>query len=100
MSRLTFPGAGPLVGGSVKALVIVNRYDHRQTVELAQRLRLDYETVMLTDYKQQVLADSNSHRVDADDPQQLLGEMRKTLARRHNVMIIGFGNLSWQPFVA
>ena len=41
------PWGRPLVGGPVKALVIANRYDHRQTVELAQRLSLDYETVMI-----------------------------------------------------
>ena len=59
--------------------------------------------MMLTG-KGDVLVDGNSHRVAGDDPSQLLGEMRRKLDRRHDVIIVGFANLakhrmSWNAFV-
>ena len=37
--------ARPLVGGPVRTLVVGKRWDQRETVELAQRLEMDYQTV-------------------------------------------------------
>ena len=42
------PWARPLVGGPIRTLVVAPRWTQRETVELAQRLDMDFDTVCLS----------------------------------------------------
>ena len=92
------PWAVPLAGGPVRVLVIAPRVYQRDTVELAQRLDLDYEYVMLYGAgadKRPVF--SKEGRGKGIRRQDVLEDFRMKIKQPYDCIIMG-GIFSWNDF--
>jgi len=87
--------AKPHAGGTVRALVIAPRWAQRETVELAQRLSLDYETIMTLEDPDNF----NPPKVEVKGivgcaPEEFRAEFEQKLAGDYDVILIG--NFKWK----
>ena len=91
--------AKPLAGGSVRALVIAKRWAHRETVELAQRLSLDYAAIMtLEDPDHFVPTKDDFRNIVGCNPEEFRAEFEKKLAGDYDVILLG--NFKWKVLPA
>ena len=87
--------AKPLAGGSVRALVIAKRWAHRETVELAQRLSLDYTAIMTQeDPDHFVPTNDYTQNIVGCAPEEFRAEFEQKLAGDYDVILIG--NFKWK----
>lgn len=84
--------AKPYSGGTIKALIIASRYAHRETVELSQRLSLDYDTIM-TLGKPDEFAPERDTWVYGCSSEDIKAEFNTKLRDEHDVII--FGRFNW-----
>jgi len=82
------PWARPLAGGSIRAVFVAPRYSHRETVELAQRLSLDYDVIMLPEGPDD-LTPPNRSWIWGCDPEDALREWQQALAQTWDVILLG-----------
>lgn len=92
------PWAKPYAGGIIKALVIAPRGAQRETIELAQRLGMDYEYVLaLSPMELGWTAKSGAYApADGISNDEMLLELRGKLRKEYDVIIVG--HLSWKIF--
>jgi len=92
------PWAKPYAGGTIKALVIAPRGTQRETLELAQRLNLDYTYVLtLTTKEAGWTAKSGSYApADGISNEEVLHDLRGKLQADYDLLIIG--HLQWSMF--
>jgi len=89
--------AKPLAGGSIRALIISPRACHRETVELAQRLSLDYEFVMMPG-KPDEWAPENQFKFLHLDPEEAVAGYEEKLNRDYDIIVLA--NCQWDAFPA
>lgn len=86
------PWARPLVGGAVRVLFIAPMYCHRHTVEMAQRLDLDYDVVGTTS-RREIGLDMDSLpsycHVRGLDRDGQIKALRRKLAGSYDVIVLG-----------
>ena len=82
------PWARPWAMGPIKALVISPAASHRETVELAQRLSLDYDALIMPDTGAKFTFD-NLPRFYGLEPEDTIHEYRKKLAAEYDVIVLG-----------
>ena len=87
--------ADPWAGGAVRVLVISPRHCHRETIELAQRLSLDFEAIVMPD-KADVFTGKNPDRVWGLDPEDTIREYRAKLVKKYDVIVLA--NCHWSIF--
>jgi len=87
--------AKPLDGGPVKVLAVAPRGAQRETIELAQRLELDYSYVLaMTPTELGWSANSSSYApADGISNAEMLDELRGKLSEDYDVIIVG--HLDW-----
>ena len=92
------PWAKPYAGGTIKALVIAPRGAHRETIELAQRLDLDYAYVMTLTPKEAGWTSKSGHYAAAEGitNDEVLDDLRRKLQADYDVVIVG--HLQWSMF--
>ena len=89
------PWASPYAGGSVRALVIARRWTQRETVELSQRLSLDYETIMaLEDPDHFYPTKAHVPGITGCGPKEFREEFERKLAGEYDVILMG--NYKWK----
>jgi hypothetical protein len=89
------PWARPYAGGSVRALVIARRWTQRETVELSQRLSLDYETIMaLEDPDHFYPTKAHVPGITGCGPKEFRAEFERKLAGEYDVILMG--NYKWK----
>jgi len=84
------PWARPYYGGKISALVVAPRVAHRDTVELAQRLEIEFDTISA--FSRLKLGGAEAGRYDmpvgcAEAEQRL--KLDELLRKEHDVVIIG-----------
>jgi hypothetical protein len=87
--------ARPYRGGAVKALVLAPMWSHRETVELAQRLSLDY-TAWMSETFQAMSAPAAADPAFAffqPPPAVVYRHLRECIAKDYDVIVIG--KLDW-----
>lgn len=86
------PWANPLAGGPVRVLFIAPMYCHRHSVEMAQRLDLDYDVVGTTS-RRQIGLDMDSLpsycHVQGLDRDAQISKLRRKLAGTYEVIVLG-----------
>ena len=82
--------AKPLTCGAVRVLVISPKKCHRETVELAQRLSIDCEVVIMPDAPNVFTFEKSAYW--GFDPEDTIRDYREKLAGKHDV--IHLANLS------
>ena len=92
------PWAKPLDGGPIKALVVAPRGAQRETLELAQRLELDYTYVLALTPTELGWSSKSSSYAPADGASNtdVLAELSAKLEADYDVIIIG--HLDWNVF--
>ena len=92
------PWAKPYAGGTIKALVIAPRGTQRETLELAQRLDLDYTCVLTLTTKEAGWTAKSGPYAPADgiSNEEVLHDLRQKLQADYDVLIIG--HLQWSMF--
>jgi len=89
------PWAVPLAGGPVRVLVIAPRIYQRDTIELAQRLELDYEYLMLYSSGPDVKPVFGrgkrglGGKIEGTTTQDLLDEFRQKIDQEYDCIILG-----------
>ncbi|MDY0175302.1 MAG: beta-galactosidase [Lentisphaeria bacterium] len=84
--------AKPYAQGSIKALILAPALAHRETLELAQRLSLDYSAVMTFSYTQMYQdVKWQPHGLPAATVERII---KSKLKKEYDVIIIG--KLSWK----
>lgn len=84
------PWGVPLAGGAMRALFVANRGSHRDTIELVQRLELDFDAVLCGDNRAVNTLGSWMYNwgwrgtTDGD----VSGELRQKLRKRWNVIVL------------
>lgn len=88
--------AKPYYGGPVKALIIAPRWTQRETIELAQRLSLDYTTCMtwLSNRLGCRIDRGIGSRAQGAMPQDVTAEVLAKLKRDYDVIVVG--NVDWR----
>ena len=87
--------AKPWARGTVRALIISPRYGHRETVELAQRMSLDYDAIMMP-RRADEFAPENDLRIVGCDSDEVRHEYELRLANAYDVIVLG--NCQWDSF--
>jgi len=82
------PWAKPWAMGPVKALVISPAGCHRETIELAQRLSLSYDALIMPDAGDSLTCD-NLPRFYGLEPDDTIREYRAKLGAEYDVIILG-----------
>ncbi|MBM4046570.1 MAG: hypothetical protein FJ279_15775, partial [Planctomycetes bacterium] len=92
------PWAKPYAGGVIKALVIAPRGAQRETVELAQRLSLQYTAVLTLSPQELGWTSASGPYASADgiSNADMLTEIRAKLREPYDVILIG--HLEWKMF--
>jgi beta-galactosidase len=85
------PWAKPFAGGTVRVLIIASRYAHRETVELSQRLSLDYETIMTLGKPNEFAPESS--KVFGCSPEEFRTEFEAKLTCDYDAIV--FGRFYW-----
>ncbi len=89
------PWARPYAGGSVRALVIARRWTQRETIELSQRLSLDYETIMaLEDPDHFYPTKEHVRGITGCGPEEFRAEFERKLSGEYDVILMG--NYKWK----
>jgi beta-galactosidase len=92
------PWAKPYVGGAVKALIIAPRGAQRETIELAQRLSMEYAYVLTLSPQELGWTPSSGPYAPANgvSNSEMIAETRAKLRDSYDVIIIG--HLEWKMF--
>jgi len=92
------PWAKPYAGGKIKALVIAPRGAQRETVELAERLDMDYTYVLtLTPAELGWTSKSGSYApADGISNDEVIEDLREKLKKDYDVIIVG--HIRWSMF--
>lgn len=92
------PWAKPLAGGPVRALVIAPRGAQRETIELAERLDLQYDYVLALSPTELGWTAASGPYAPADgiSDAEVVAELRRKLAADYDVIIVG--HLDWKAF--